>query len=248
MKKAINYIHGLVLLKRNFKALDPKIFQGKRIAIVGPADSAFGTQKGKFIDDFDWVVRVNRSPYLVDSGLHREDIGTRTDVLFHSFYENDESGGGVLDLKMYSKQGLKYLINPRNNRLGFNNTLVFYRKYLKNFPVFTLPKDLHKQIIGGFEVSRPTIGYMALMTLLYTDFQELYITGFTFYRTDFGPGYRDHIRGKEEAKKFIQKMGIHEIELEYKTIAEEIAKSTKKIHLDPVLQRILIQDNFLKAT
>lgn len=247
MNKLFNYIAGRILLKKYFKTFDLSILEGKRIVIVGPADSAFNTGKGDLIDSYDFVVRVNRSPHLVASGLHSQDIGTKTNILFHSFYENDESGGGVLDLEMYSNQGLEYLINPRNNRLGFNNTLVFYRKYLKKFHVYTLPKKFHQKIITDFQEARPTIGFMALMTLLYIDFSELFITGFTFYRTDFGPGYRDHIKDKEDAKSFILKMGIHDVDREYMTIAKKITSSKRKVILDPILEKILKQDGFISS-
>lgn len=221
--------------------MDLSVLKNKRIAIVGPADSAYNTGLGDYIDSFDFVVRVNRSPHLVNTGLHAKDIGTKTDLLFHSFFENDESGGGVLDLKMYNKQGLKFLINPRNSLLGYQNTLVFYRKYLKSISVYTLSKSLHRQITEAFGEARPTIGFMALITLLNADFSELYITGFTFYRTDFGPGYRDHIKNKEDAKIFIKNMGIHEIEKEYSVFKKKIdsVSNVKKIIFDKVLNSIL---------
>ncbi|MEB2782434.1 glycosyltransferase family 29 protein [Algoriphagus sp. C2-6-M1] len=241
MRKAISYIKGLNLLVRHFRAFDFSILKGKRIALVGPADSAYNTDKGEYIDGFDFVVRVNRAPYIVASGKHMKDIGSRTDILYHSFFENDESGGGVLDLEMYKKQGLKYLINPRNSKLGYQTSLVFYRKYNLRQDVFTLDSRLHKTICKPLGKSRPTIGYMALMSLLMADFSELYITGFTFYRTDFGAGYRDHIKDKDDAKTFINKMGIHEIEKEYCLFKKEVdlIRSKNRIVLDSVLSSIL---------
>lgn len=244
MKKAISYVKGLNLLARHFKVFDFTLLKGKRIALVGPADSAFNTNMGGFIDEFDFVVRVNRAPYLVNTGKYAKDIGTRTDILYHSFFENDESGGGILDLDMYRKHGLKYLINPRNSKLGYQTTLVFFRKYKLPQSVFTLPKRLHTAICKPLGNSRPTIGFMALMSLIEADFSELYITGFTFYRTDFGAGYRDHIQNKDDAKAYIKDMGIHEIELEFQSFLKKLLMTkSKNVILDPILTRIIEDEN-----
>src|SRR5690606_40471055 len=72
----------------------------------------------------------------------------------------------------------------RSSDLGYQTSLVFYRKYNLGQDVFTLPKALHEAICRPLKNTRPTIGYMALASLLEADFSELYITGFTFYRTD----------------------------------------------------------------
>jgi hypothetical protein len=240
VNKIINYARGLILLVKHFRSFDFSILRGKRVAIVGPADSAYATGKGKYIDGFDYVVRVNRAPYLVNTGKYDQDIGSKTDILYHSFYENDESGGGILDLEMYRKQGLKYLINPRNCKLGYQTTLVFYRKYNIRQDVYTLPGNLHSIICKPFGKSRPTIGFMALASLLLSDVSELYITGFTFYRTDFGAGYRDHIKDKEAAKAFINKMGIHEIEIEFQSFLTALSLTKiKNVVMDPILEGIV---------
>ena len=244
LRKAISYIKGLNLLARYFQVFDFTLLKGKRIALVGPADSAYNTNKGEYIDGFDYIVRVNRAPYIVATGKHVKDIGTRTDILYHSFFENDESGGGILDLDMYRKQGLKYLINPRNSKLGYQTSLVFFRKYNLPQPVFTLPKRLHTAICKPLGNSRPTIGFMALMSLIEADFSELYITGFTFYRTDFGVGYRDHIQNKEDAKAYIKDMGIHEIEWEFQSFLKKLFRTkSKNVILDPILTRIIEDEN-----
>lgn len=241
MNRVLNYLRGLGLLALNFRDFDFSLLEGKRVAIVGPADSAYSTGLGKYIDGFDFVVRVNRAPYIVASGKSKEDIGTRTDILFHSFHENDESGGGILDFEMYKKQSLKYLLNPRNNSAGIKMTLNFYKKYPVSQKVFTLPKKLHQLVCEPLDEFRPTIGYLALMSLLHSPFSELYITGFTFYKTDFGAGYRDHIKTKEAAKDFIKKVGVHDIDSEFLIFKNLFKKLSpyKKIEIDSILQEII---------
>tara|TARA_R110002020_G_scaffold47937_2_gene137039 strand:+ start:97911 stop:98648 length:738 start_codon:yes stop_codon:yes gene_type:complete len=241
LNKVLNNLRGVGLLALHFRTFDFSLLKGKRVAIVGPADSAYSTGLGDYIDGFDFVVRVNRAPYIVATGKFKADIGTRTDILFHSFHENDESGGGILDFDMYKKQSLKYLINPRNNRAGIQMTLNFYKKYHQSQKVFTLPKKLHQLVCEPLGEFRPTIGYLALMSLLHSQFSELYITGFTFYKTDFGAGYRDHIKTKEAAKDFIKKVGVHDINMEFYGFRDLVTIMTlnKKIILDLKLIEIL---------
>src|SRR5688500_15049886 len=88
---------GYGLFIRWTKKFDPSLLKNKRIAIVGPASSDYNTQRGSFIDSFDYVIRINKAPFLVRDGKFRHDIGSKTDILFHSFFENDFSGGGPLN-------------------------------------------------------------------------------------------------------------------------------------------------------
>src|SRR5687767_2183282 len=110
MVKLYKFIYGLLLTLLYLRKLPLSYFKNKRVVIVGPASSAFQTGKGDFINAFDVIVRVNKSAGVVHHGKFSGDIGTRTDVLFHSFFENMESGGGPLDLKMFDKQGIQYLV------------------------------------------------------------------------------------------------------------------------------------------
>jgi hypothetical protein len=232
--------YGLMLALWKTKTLSMDVFKGKRVAIVGPASSAFNTALGNYIDGFDIVVRVNKSAYVVQSGKFSNDIGTRTDILYHSFFENSESGGGILDWGMYQKQGVRYLLNPRNTLGGLRNTFNFYKKYLNPVTTYTLPKHLYKRICAPLHGYRPTVGCTALSSIiLEADFKELYITGFTFYRTPFGAGYRDQMQSPEKAKAFIHEQGIHNIDHEFAAFKEMISNTSKNIRMDAVLKEII---------
>src|SRR5690349_18983575 len=112
MGRLINAAKGLGLALYGVSILNTKVFSGKRVAIVGPASSAFNTGKGKYIDDFDVIVRMNKSPFIVADGKFRDDIGSRTDVLFHCFHENPVGGGGPIDFSLYKRSGIKFVVNP----------------------------------------------------------------------------------------------------------------------------------------
>jgi hypothetical protein len=240
MKRYFNAIRGLVLFFQYKKIFAVDMLKGKRVAVVGPASTAFNTNLGDYIDSFDFVLRVNKSAIVVDSGKFERDIGKRTDILFHSFFENTESGGGPLDFTVFERQGVRYLINPRNTFSGLRNTFNFYKKYLVPRSTYTLPAPLYREICKPLRNFRPTIGFTALMTALHTEFSELYITGFTFYQTPFGAGYRDQIQDPARAKAFINEQGIHNIDLEFEAFRNALkVNSGKVIKLENTLANIV---------
>ncbi len=103
--KLLNSIKGLWLMfifTKKFHHED--VFKGKRVAVIGAADSAFEKENGEYIDQFDYVIRINKAPY---SWLEKNEkyTGKKTDIWFHSFFENEESGGGPLSLKYLSNEG-----------------------------------------------------------------------------------------------------------------------------------------------
>ena len=239
--KFFKFLFGLILTLLYTRIFSFRYLAGKRIVLVGPASSAFNTDKGGYIDSFDVVIRVNKSAYVVHEGKFQNDIGTRTDILLHSFFENTESGGGPLNIDMYKKQGVKFLINPRSNASGLRNTLNFYKKYLTTYITYTLPSGFYRKICAPLKGYKPTVGLTALFLAMEADFKELYITGFTFYRTPFGAGYRDQIQDPDKAKAFILAQGIHNIDLEFEAFQKLLDKNkSKPIKMDDTLRDILL--------
>ena len=79
-----------------------KNFKNKRLAIVGAADSVFEEKNGDIIDSYDIVIRINKAAVTWE----REEsiyLGTKFTYLFHSFYENNYSGGGKIDFKKFKE-------------------------------------------------------------------------------------------------------------------------------------------------
>jgi hypothetical protein len=82
MGKLINAAKGLGLGLKNIKVFDLSYFHSKRIAIVGPANSAFNTNKGSYIDGFDIVVRMNKSPMTIAEEAVLLTLGVRQTCCF----------------------------------------------------------------------------------------------------------------------------------------------------------------------
>ena len=161
-------------------------------------------------------------------------------MLFHSFFENDDSGGGPLDLGLFDALGIQFLVNPRSTLKGQRNTFNFFKKYLKPRTVFTLPRRTYAKICKPLGKFRPTIGFTALSYVIQeVQFNELFITGFTFYRTPFGKGYRDHMQSPEKVRSFMTNQGLHDVDLEFATFVKLLGSCHRRVILDPTLDGIL---------
>src|SRR5687768_15328828 len=150
LTKLYKAVVGFFIMLRSVRKFDRSVFKNKRVAIIGPASSAYNTGKGSFIDGFDYIIRINKSALLVDSGNSARDIGSRTDILFHCFFENTYSGGGPLDFAMYDRQKIRYVINPRNTLDGWRVIFNFYKKYLSRRTIYTLDSSFYSLLQKRF--------------------------------------------------------------------------------------------------
>lgn len=240
MNKIIKAAWGLLLLIVYVRKFDKEKFSNKRIAIIGPAGSTIGTGNGGYIDDFDLIIRINKSVLLIDSNNHENDIGKRTDVLFHSFYENNYSGGGPLNFEVYNRQGIKYVINPDGSFKGLRNSFNFYKKYIAREYTFILPRNIDRDIKVLLQGHKPTTGFSALYYLITSNFSELYIAGFTFFKTAYLPGYRDEMREANKVNQYIKQAGLHDPDREYYVFKQLLIENkNKKILLDDELSNII---------
>ncbi|MEM8939344.1 MAG: glycosyltransferase family 29 protein [Bacteroidota bacterium] len=241
IKKTIYYIlGGLLYLRftRNIR-LD-EIFRDKRVAIIGAADSAYQSELGDFIDQFDVIIRINKAPHVIKENKHTDKIGRKTDVLYHSFFENEKFGGGKLDFDLYDQIGIEYVINPISNSFGDRNIFNFYKKYLAKRMVYKVPRTQFQDNVLNFGKFRPTIGYLALCYCLEADFKELYISGFTFFRTNYGKDYRKELETAEQVRKTMREMQIHDPDLEFEEFMKRYNQNIHKhIIIDDTLKSII---------
>jgi len=246
LTKIYNALMGAYLTSRFVKTFDLSLLNGKRIAIVGPASSAYNTGRGEYINSFDYVLRINKAPLLIKEGKFNKDLGSKTDILFHSFFENDFSGGGPLNFSLYDQIGIRYVINPIPTLFGLRATFNFYKKYLLRKIVYHLHSKSYEESIHAFGRFRPTTGFCALRTAMEADFSELFITGFTFFKTAYGDGYRDSLKDVNVNKKYISESNIHNPDIEYEQFKQLVAKyEHKTIFTDKELKMILEKDGII---
>jgi hypothetical protein len=238
--KFIKAFLGLLILPFNLRFFNPlSVFKNKRVAIIGAADSAFEKKNGQYINDFDIVIRINKA--IVNWNEKNEEyIGTKTDVLFHNFYENNHSGGGKLDFSLFSSRGISYVVNPNSSLSGVRLNYNFYKKYLKFNTTYILKPSSFKKLVKPFGKLKPTMGFSALWCALNSPCKELFVTGFTFFKTPYSKGYRDHLVDMESNAKHIDNQGVHDPELEFQEFLKLIKKKrNSKILMDSQLEAII---------
>lgn len=240
--KLLKAISGLFIMPWCIRIFNPdKIFKGKRIAIIGAASSAYEKELGKYIDSFDLVIRINKA-LTTWKNENEVFIGTKTNILFHSFYENNQSGGGPLDFQLYEQRNVQYVVNPNNNNEGWRLNYNFYKKYNLFKITYLLSKAYYQEMAQPFNGLRPTVGYAALYSVLKSPFKEVYITGFTFFKTPYSKGYRDDLVDMEANKRHIKAQGLHDPDIEFREFLRMLEKNKEKsIIMDDTLRAIVSQ-------
>lgn len=237
--KLIKTLKGLKMMAGGAKIFKPRNhFENKRVAVIGAADSAFEKENGEFINSFDYIIRINKAPHSLSPEKYKF-VGNRTDILFHSFFELTEGGGGVIDWELYKKQGVKYVINPNNDVKGLIAHLNYYKRHFHKNTTYLLPWGFYKKITESFGKWIPTVGFSALYTVLNSGCKEVYITGFTFFKTPYAKDYRDDLKDVEKNNQFMKKQGFHNPDLELEQFIDQVEKNSEtKIMMDDALTSI----------
>ncbi len=216
-----------------------KVFRNKRIAIVGAADSVVESENGKIIDDYDIVIRLNKAPHSW-SPIKADYLGTKFTYLYHSFFENEYSGGGAIDWELYDKLGIEKLINPNFSKMGLTAHLNYFKRNFSFRKTHILSKrssDLTRDNLDGYT---PTVGLSALLSVLQSRCSEIYITGFTFFKTPYADGYRAELQNLNSNQSHIKDQGLHDPKLEFEVFKKALRDShCNNIKFDRKLEEIL---------
>ena len=160
-----------------------RYLKNKSVALVGPAKSIIGTNKGKLIDQFDLTVRLNKSLPL--NKRMSVDIGCRTDILYNSLNTTDFPGENNVNVSFFMANNIKFLCCSYPLIKPFDTDILNYIKKSK----FKIPfRCLSQQLLYNMETkmnTRPYTGICAIVDLLQYDIKILYITGIDFYTTDY---------------------------------------------------------------
>ena len=230
------------MLNKFFKDYEQLFYEyvsGKCIALVGPAQSIIGTNNGNTIDKFDIVVRLNKSIPL-PSNL-KDDIGTKTDIIYNSLNTQDFPGQNNLNPELYKKYGVKFVCSsyPYNHNIFRDDILNYVYKYKFELP-FKVMDDTKFKKFENLLGTRPYTGSCAIMELLSYPIKYLYITGLDFYQTKYYSEYR-HI--SKEGLKHTKNSTIHQAkpQLDY---LKHISLIDDRIILDGFLDKLLYNDYY----
>lgn len=238
--KLIRHLSAKYRMLISLRTFDPKKeFYNKKIAIVGAADSLLDNKNGKLIDSYDIVIRINKAPHSWNENK-MDYIGSKFTYLYHSFFENDFSGGGEIDWNLYRKLGIKKVVNPNYSKAGLKTHLNYYKRNFNFNKTYILSRKSSKSIAKDLNGYVPTVGFSALSSVLQSDCKEIFITGFTFFKTPYIEGYRDGLQSVKVNNDHISAQGLHDPKKEFIAFKKALRVSPcENIKFDSKLQEIL---------
>jgi hypothetical protein len=202
--------------------------KNKKVIIVGPGDLLLNAGLGSKIDNYDIVVRLNNSyPINCNNSKYHNDIGKRTDILYHTgaintvlHQEANRNKTGRIEL--LQKDNLKWFVSKRDpiygstrdkNFLGsfikINN--LYNKKYkpqnkIKIVPVWDKFLFELQKVLGNTD---PNMSTLAVSHLLTFQIKKLEIVGCDFYSGGYHPFYAipRHIKWNDKTKTLDRKDG-----------------------------------------
>jgi len=224
--------------------LKPEMFRGKRVALIGPADTVKHEVTAQELNEYDVVVRMNKA---IDVPLNLPDGKVcRCDILFHSLNETGSRSAGTLTNEKLERCGVKTIVlrlTNLNSMRGFHKKVDALRdREIAANVTFLRPTFLHKlgAELCGFV---PTTGFACWRFFLEAECIELFIAGFSFFQTPYLPGYNDKISSDVEAQLWATKDEHHSPELEkriLKHMHSVALKRGKNIRLGSETRKFLL--------
>jgi len=226
--------------KKLIYSFDEDWFKDKRVAIVGGADSVLKERKGDYIDGFDVVVRINKGIDVIDQ--QKEFVGTKTDFLFHAFFDNiNDIGRSPITIDLWKKHNVKNLIYSSNHtcsKKAMYNFLNFVRKTNAKYRCTELTPELYHKNNEAIAPFWPTTGFIAINTVVNCNPKELYITGITFFKTPHNTAYRSE--SIEDFQKMFQgNAGNHNPDAEYRYLKSLYSTPGSFLSVDKTLEKII---------
>ncbi len=223
-----------------YETLFIEYIRNKSIAIVGPSESIIGTKKGHIIDKFDRIVRLNKSIPLPQN--LKDDIGSRTDILYNSLNTSDFPGENKLSPTLHKKYGIKFVCTsyPYGIETFKYDILNYVKKYKFELPLKVMDDQKYRKfenVLG----TRPYTGTCAIMDILSYPIKFLYITGLDFYQTKYYSQYREI--NKSQLKN-TRNSNVHNAapQLSY---LKHIALIDDRIILDDFLDKLIYQNYYI---
>ena len=224
---------------KQYEKLFVQYISNKCIALVGPAESIIGTGKGHVIDQFDLVVRLNKSIPLPTK--IKDDIGTKADIIYNSMNTTDFPGENNLSPQLYKKYGVNFVCTsyPFNHNVFHDDIAQYVYRYKFELPLKVFD-DLKFKNFEKMLGTRPYTGTCAIMDLLSYPIKYLYITGLDFYQTKY---YSEYRRISKEGLKYNKNSTIHKAkpQLDY---LKNVALVDNRVILDGFLDRLLFHDYY----
>jgi hypothetical protein len=171
--------------------------KNKKIIIVGPSKSLEGKNLGKIIDSYDIVIRLNNSyPISLNKNV-QNDLGTRTDILYHTGAIKKVLGlvSKKYNISIYDilkQDKIKFFVSKRNpnNSSSEKKYILEFLKIIKfDMKIVTFNKSFLVNLRKNLKNTEPNMSTIAFLHLAKFKFKECRIIGCDFYSTGYNNGY-----------------------------------------------------------
>jgi hypothetical protein len=154
-----------------------EFLRNKSVVIVGPCASILGSQQQQFIHSHDVVVRVNHG-WPVAEHMHA-DLGSRVDVIYHC------CNGDYPIKRLFSPEFAK--VDYVCYQVGWDSPELV--EHCMAVGVKCLDATLIYSRLRQKIKTHPNTGAVAIYHLISLPLRSLYITGFSFFKDHYYPGY-----------------------------------------------------------
>ena len=179
----------------------------KSVALVGPAKYMIGSKLGREIGDHQTVIRINRGIESVSE--YREDIRTRTDILYSCLIERAQQAGSLDPGTLAHKYGIKWIVAPPESDMkGVSRRTAFHSlvdtkkvcEIKRLIPVSLVSHKFHTELAKKVNC-KPNTGFVAIYDLARLQPARLSLYGFSFYLDGFIPGQKSGVEKEKNCSE-----------------------------------------------
>lgn len=218
-------ISASILNPKRIPTLRRDLFRGKRVIIVGPAQTVYDDLQGTDVDGFDVVVRMNSGITLAER--NRAVLGARTDVLFHNLNEDGARSAGAIPVEVLRAHGVTTCVFPHWSFKGSKARVYRKQRELEGSGIALRvpPVRFCSRLRHDLDDHQPTVGTSAILFFLTCDVAELAVYGFTFFETPYAQTYNDIVKTPEDARAWVSTSKVHDPNLEIRLIARRMMQA-----------------------
>jgi GT2 family glycosyltransferase len=206
----------------------------KSVAIVGPAPHIVGSKQKSKIDGYDEVVRINKAlPIPIEL---KEDVGTKTTILYNCLNPSIECGGPYMP-ETWKNEGCKWIVCPYPPVKPFDADIARYIQTPQNdlIDFRTIDTRYYNTIFNSMK-TRPNSGFLAILDVLSYPFEEIYVTGFSFFKGGYYSQYRE--KNEKQVMDFMAKGCGHQQTPQIEMM-KHLYATDKRLKVDDYLHELL---------
>lgn len=213
----------LCRLQSRVSVLDPAMFKGQRVLIIGPARTITDDLAAIDTGRFDVIVKMNNGLDTPVTTLGDDRL--RCDVLFHSLTRDARP---VTPEKLQQAK-VRILVHRTPTRSALLRTLIACEDFGEVCPeVRYLPQDHYAALVHAIAGFSPTTGLLCASFFLAAPVQEVAIMGFTFFQTRYAIGYDDEVGTDAQAVARIAAAAHHAPDREAIVLAERVQQARQR--------------------